>query len=228
MLENQQQIKVIGFDLDNTLYPHTPEIQRRIKEKIYKKTASLIGIQREDAREMFERLYNSEGNSYSSSGSRTIEEIGKRYGKRVSKEKGSEIVNGAVAEASILDLIEPNPPLKEMLRKLAGKMDLDLITNSSHYLTFAKLERIGIDYKVFSHMLIGGEHGSKSDGGVYRYWLSLRNLKPEQYMYVGDNLKQDVEPPKKLGIKTCMIGDSPKADFWIVDILGLDKILTQQ
>ena len=41
-------IKVVGFDLDGTLYPYTEEIQRRNREEIYGELSRILGIHFED------------------------------------------------------------------------------------------------------------------------------------------------------------------------------------
>lgn len=215
-------VRVIGFDLDNTLYPATPDIQKRIRGLIYKKVAGELGIKEEKARELFEQFYNSEGNPYSHSGGRTIREIARVYGRKIERD----IVQQALEEADILDLIERNPKLVEMLWTLEPRYGIDLITGSARKLALAKLERLGVEPDVFDYMLTTEENGSKTTGEAYRQWIKMRKFPPKDLVYVGDNKVQDVEVPKKLGIRTCFLGRSnPGADFHIQDILELEKML---
>lgn len=209
-------IKVIGLDLDGTLYPDTPEIQKRIRGKIYEKISQLCGILLEQSKNLFEENYR-----VIMSGSKTVAKIAQEHGKEV--DEGS-IIQDSLAEADILDLIEKNHYLNAMLERLAQKRDIDLLTSSEHNLALQKLSRLGIDRKIFSYFL-AYQDGSKSTGEKYQIWLAKRNLKPEQYLYVGDNQKLDVDMPKSLGIRTCVIGNYEKADFQIQSILELERLL---
>jgi len=215
-------ISLIGFDLDNTLYPSTEEMQARIRGKIYEKLSSHLGILVERARELFEENYNGVF-KWSHSGSRTIAEIGRQLGKTLD---GSDLVQQSLEEADIVDFIQPNPALSEMLRRLSGQFDLDLITGSGKGLAVKKLDRLGVSGYAFFYFFSGKEFGSKSTGDVYRHWIQERAVLPHQALYVGDNVRQDVEAPKKLGIRTCLVGkEDAAADYCIKNILDLERLL---
>ena len=63
-------IKVVGVDLDGTLYSITPEIRKRQRKKIYEKISSEFGISLGKAEELFEDNY-----SRIQSGSKTVKRI---------------------------------------------------------------------------------------------------------------------------------------------------------
>ena len=214
----RNKIQVIGFDLDNTLYPSTAEMQKKIREKIYEKISDLFGIDYEEAKRKFEESYLK-----IKSGSRAIRGIAKEVG-YCGEIDNLDLVQEAIQEADVLDLIKPNPKLKEMLLRLKKKLDLDLITGSSQNLILGKLSRLGIETHLFDYVL-DGDSGSKLDGDVFRRWVELRRGVPERMLYVGDNEKQDIDPPKSLGIKTCFIGEYSAADFQISNILDLERLL---
>jgi len=219
-------IEVIGFDLDGTLYPSTPDIQKKIRSNIYKKIAKIFFISEERSAELFEGLYNSEGFNYSSSGSRTIKEIGRIHGFDIGKEECSYLIDDSIADANILDLIEPNPQLSNMLERLSQERPVDLITNSEKDLALSKLERLSVNYSIFEKFLAGGEFGSKSDGTVYDFWVSQYNsFMPGQFLYIGDNFKQDILPPKRKGMQTCLVGkDHPETDYAVENILDVENL----
>lgn len=135
-LESNSKIKVIGFDLDGTLYPLTDEIQGRIRGKIYEKVADAFNLSFEKAKKIFEEEY-----AKLMSGSRTIERIAGKYGKNIN---GSDIVQESLQEANILDLIKPNPELVEMLCRISKTRGLDLLTGSEYDFAIEKLNRVGI------------------------------------------------------------------------------------
>lgn len=214
-------IRRIGFDLDNTLYPSTPEIQQRIRAKICEKLACALGLDVERVRVLFEENYNGTY-SWSKSGSRTISEIARQYDKSID---GSGIVQDSIEEADILDLINPNQKLNEMLTRMSDRYNLDLITGSRRRICIPKLHRLGIRPGIFG-LILSDEDGSKTQGDIYRKWLQVTETSASGVLYVGDNLKQDIIAPKKLGITTCLVGDSNGvSDFCIKNILDLEELL---
>ncbi len=216
-----KNISVIGVDLDGTLYTQSNEMQGRIREKIYDRLGLELDIPLDAASELFEEEYN--GNfPWSHSGSRTIEELGKRVDRRLD---GKGIVQQSIEQADILDLIPPNPEVNGMLGRLGTRFNLDLITSTSYDLAYAKLKKIGIDEGKFTQIFAEGKYGSKSSGEAYRHWIEKRNTLPEQMLYVGDNKKQDIEVPNSAGIRTCFIGEYSDADYSIENILDLETLL---
>lgn len=217
---DRKLIKVVGFDLDGTLYPTTPEIQERIRGKIAEKIAAACGIDVKKARIVFDEKYER-----FLSGSKTLDEIGREYGADFSNR---EVVQEAVEEANILDLIDENPRLVGMLQRLSGHRELDLLTSSEENLALQKLGRIGLS-RYFFRFFLTKKQGSKTTGEKYKLWLSKRvfvPFAPEEHLYVGDNERQDVDIPGALGIRTCVIGNYEGADFRISDILELEALLS--
>lgn len=210
-------IVAVGFDLDNTLYPSTPEIQERIRGRIYQKIAGLFGISFEGAKREFEEEY-----TRLMSGSKAIGEIARKLGK---KYDGSlDIVQEASQEANFLDLIKPNFELAEMLSRMRSQagVGLDLLTGSEYDFAMDKLARIGLSKNYFD-IILDAAHG-KTNGNMYREWLKLRETSPEKLLYVGDNKKQDIDVPKSLGIRTCHLGDYDAAEFQVKGILDVGKL----
>ncbi len=221
MLGALRRVKIIGFDLDGTLYPYTEEIQRRNSEEIYGELSKILGISFDKVDEVFNRLYNDRNESCCGSGSRTIERMGIMYGYKLN---GAEIVQKCLARANVLDLIDGNPKLVEMLISLSKRYCLDLVTSTHSSLMNPKLEKIGIGKALFDYILTG-ETISKSDGAMFRRWLELRCFEADEHLYVGDNNRVDVDIPKGLGIRTCFIGEYEEADLCIGGITELESIL---
>jgi len=210
------KIKIIGFDLDGTLYESTEEIQSRIRELIYKKISIGLGVNFKEAKNLFEESY-----AITSSGSKTIKKLEEQFQRELEKE----LVQNAIQEAEILDLIQFNPKLITFLEKLREKYSIDLLTDSRRDLALKKLNRMGIDKDIFGYFL-SAENGSKTDGTKFIEWVEKRgNHDPRTFLYVGDNKRQDVDSPKEFGITICFIGKYNKADFEIENIMGLEKLL---
>lgn len=216
---NKKIIEVIGFDLDGTLYPETPEIRNRVREKIYEKISELCKIPEEKSKELFEKNY-----SESYSGSESIKKILNTYDIII---KGKDIIQEALEEADVLDLLEENLNLSIMLEKLSQTKKIDLITGSNKNIALKKLSKLGIAPNLFEYIFTF-EDGSKTTGEKYLKWLGKRNLRPEQHLCVGDNRKQDIDVPNSLGIKTCIVGEYQNADFQIKNILELEELVRQR
>jgi len=212
MLNN---VKVIGFDLDNTLYPATPEIQKKIRTVIYKKISNEFNIPYEKSLELFEKFY-----SKHLSGTEAIKSIENSLSHSVHNKN---IIQEAVEEADFLELIRENNSLKNMLIRLKSKRHIDLITGSHYSLAIKKLDKIGIQ-NIFRYIFTKKD-GEKPSGKLYKKWITLTKLHPSKLLYIGDNQRQDIDIPKSLGIQTCIIGNYNNADFEINNILGLEKLL---
>ena len=220
MLDQQQEIlskiKVVGFDLDGTLYKITPEIQSRVRNLIYKKISKEFNIPYGRARNLFEEIY-----SETHSGSQTIKRLEQQFVKTVE----IDIIQDSLQEADILDLIPEDSKLVDLLNQLKEKYHLDVLTSGEGNLALEKLKRIGVDKDVFQYILTR-EDGLKNNGSLFQRWMQRRpDISQRDILYVGDNQKQDIDIPKQLGIKTCFIGEYSKADFQIKDILNLEKLL---
>jgi len=215
MFKMQNNISVIGVDLDGTLYPITPEIKKRQRENIYQKMSVHFGISAEEVGKLFEENYSKMG-----SGSRALESIAKSLEKPVPKE---DFIQEALEETDFLDLLEPNLKLSQMLNRISVTKKLDLITSSRCDFALEKLRRIGIYKEIFENIL--AHEGSKTTGEVYRKWLSKRGFPASQHLYVGDNQIQDIDVPNQLGIQTCFLGNYLMANFQIKSILDLESIL---
>ena len=213
-----KNIRAIGFDLDNTLYESTPEIQRKIRIRIYEKLSDYFKITFGNAMILFEREYKK-----LLLGSKAIISMAEFL---ETSAPNKDIVQDAIEESDILDLIEENSELNKMLKLLSKMKKIYLLTGSRRNLSLKKLEKLRIEKDVFKKIYTD-EDGSKSSGEMYKKWMSDTGFFPEEHLYVGDNKKQDVDAPKKLGIKTCFLGDYQNADFCIDNILELEEVLAQ-
>ena len=219
-MKTNSKIKVIGLDLDGTLYEDSIEIHEKIRGKIYEKISILINVPIADAADLFKEKYERIG-----SGTRVINEIAKEKG--ISDLNSSDFMQDAFQEANFLNLISPDKEVGNLIHRLSDKYDkrVDLITGSEYKLALGKLDRLGIKSECFG-LIFSSNDGSKTSGEMYEKWMGIRKeFGPENFLYIGDNIKQDIKSPKRFGIKTCHIGDSPDADYNIKNILELEKIL---
>ena len=191
------KIKVIGFDLDQTLYPKSPEIDQAIQIYLYREISKFLNIKTEKAKRLFSNIYK---NGKGLSGSKTLIKLG------FSEGRARNMVQEALENANIANFLEPNKEVEDLLEKLKSKyVSLDILTGSNTKNALLKIAHLKIPTNTFSHILTA-DHASKSDLSLYQMWLDLYpQLKPENFLYIGDRVLSDFEKPKELRIRSILV-----------------------
>lgn len=190
-------IKIIGFDLDQTLYPKSPEIDETIQAYIYTRIAAHKGCSIEEARALFYTHHPT------LSGRKTLEKLG--------IPNATDVVQEALERADIAKFLHPNPNVIHLLRDLRSRYgSLSLITGSDKSIAEKKLHSLQIPSTLFDFVVYGNV--SKSTGEAYQEWLSHfqkrdPKLTPGNFLYVGDRYSSDVEVPEKLGIQCWLVNN---------------------
>lgn len=211
----QKEVKIIGFDLDQTLCPKSPEIDKLVKSYIYRKIAEYRQCRFETAKRLFLRLYPKK-----MSGSEAIRMLAK-----ITKEKARRLVQEALERTNIDRFLIPDERVISLLKELKNRyVSVDLITGSPKNSMFHKIKRLGLA-DIFNHC-IDGEQASKSDGDAYQMWLNLHhNLKPGQFLYIGDEKNRDYQSANRFGIPVIMVNVSEDEKDNKLDCLQLPSLL---
>jgi len=214
----KEQIKVIGFDLDQTLYPKSPEIDTAIQVYLYHKIADHLHIPLAEAEKKFKDLYR-DGSGLS--GRLTLKAL------NIPDYKNS--IQEALEQADISRFLKPNDEINELLLQIKKKYRaIDIITGSNLKITTEKLLHLGMEPAMFSH-IITDDHFAKSNGDAYKAWLErYPGVDASDFLYVGDRPKTDYSVPRELGIVTILVNqkkvdpeiDSPQLPT-LLDIKGL-------
>ncbi len=188
-------IRVVGFDLDQTLYPKSPLIDEKIQGYLYEKIAEHKNVSLENARTLFNERYRGGAGL---SGRQTLLDLG--------LPNAAELVQEALEKADIASVLSPDPELNQLLAGLhSAYQGVDLITGSSKRQTDLKLAAITLAPHTFTH-IITADDSSKSSGESYQRWFALYpDYAPEQFLYVGDRIRIDHEIPAALGIHTALV-----------------------
>ncbi|MEK6854753.1 MAG: HAD family hydrolase [Nanoarchaeota archaeon] len=209
-------IKIIGFDLDNTLYPISEEIDYRIKAEIAKRI-----LEKKPELNSLEKAIEFSEKRYSELGSRSqvLREIG--------LSNPEQIVDECLATADIIDLLKYDKEVASLIKDLSKMFQIFLVTGSPKNLAIAKLKKIGIPAGLFKIKIYGDNPSLKKiDGSVFNYLLKKSKYAPEQHVYIGDNLLADILPTKALGIKTIAVGRKFKeADYCVDSIKEIRSLL---
>lgn len=213
---NLEKIKVIGFDLDQTLYPKSPEIDEAIQAYIAKRIAEYTGDTVEEAGKKFSVLF-----ADGISGTKALEMLG--------VPNDDDIVQMALERADIAKFLAPNAEVLKLLQDIKEQYDaIDLITGSDDMIARDKLEKLEIPSNLFD-VFITSDMFPKSNGDAYRHWLAqYPELGPENFLYIGDR-KGDYLVPKELGINAIMVNIAEPKDeldcLQLSDVLDLRKYL---
>ncbi|MGI9027472.1 MAG: HAD family hydrolase [Candidatus Saccharimonadales bacterium] len=194
MLPVQNSPKVIGFDLDQTLYPKSPEIDDAIQTYLYDKISYHLKVPRAEAQRRFKELYHGAGIS----GSQSLLRLGIPNAK--------DTIQEALEKANIAEYLQPDPQTLSLLKNIKQKYGhIDIVTGSNRSNTLKKLTHMAIPAELFKHVITASD-GPKSDGTTYRLWLSkYPQYSPDQFLYIGDRAASDYYSPRELGIKTILV-----------------------
>jgi len=210
-------IKSVGFDLDQTLYPKDSKIddiiRNQIAWKILEKVPTLNNIQK--VREIYEKKYLEIG-----SWTKIFKEIGFENPKETSYK--------CFVNADFTHLLKEDNKLVKIIKSLCQKYSTFLITSGPKNLSLNKLKKIGINPDLFKYSIFGDDKDftSKTNGKVFKDFLKNSPYLPNQHVYIGDSLKADILPSKASGMKTIAVGEKiQEADFSIEQIYGIKALL---
>ncbi len=121
--------------------------------------------------------------------------------------------------------VTPNIAVIAMLRRLATRYRLGLVTNGGSESQREKLRRAGMS-EFFSVLYISGESGfPKPAPQMFRSALAELDCAPADAIFVGDSLRCDIQAAAALGIQTCWVDTKlrthPAADVVIGHVLEL-------
>lgn len=134
---------------------------------------------------------------------------------------------GAADPAGLGDIgahIFYNPPLPEkmdllpgaddVLRALAGRMTLFLVTSGVRETQWKKIRAAGLEGR-FERIFVVEKFQNESKETAFHRILNGWNLRPEELLSVGNRLREEIRHAKKLGARTCYfeygehIGETP-------------------
>jgi FMN phosphatase YigB (HAD superfamily) len=208
-----KDLKAIGFDIDNTLYVETQEIRDLIQERIVRSAAKLLGRDFSDV----EKEYNKH-NAILQSGRRSLEALGIK--------NGVDLVQEALEHTNVASTLHRDERLVSMMKHLASKYKLFLISGSGVKEARLKLAVLGLDMSLFSVTIFAESKYHREDGSAFRHISSELNIPLSQMMFVGDRENVDIVPAASFGLVTAMVNNvSSKATYNLNTIYDLEEIL---
>jgi len=210
---DKSAIKLIGFDLDQTLYAESKETHLAYRKALYQMLGECLKIDPKEAERLFIEGYAKLG-----SGTETVRALGIKNSERFSAEVSN------IAQQHLF--LTRDEKLLELIEYLQKSYVLFLITASGEKSSYEKLEKLGVVPDIaFAYKIFGdSQHGGKTRGRSFAQLIALSGRHPEEHLYVGDREAADILPAKKAGMRTAMAwSNSRLADFSIPTIYDLKK-----
>ena len=213
---NFQNIRVLIWDIDGTLYKPNPLMWQEIFEASYKTIMVHTGWSRTKSISKFESIYPNVTTSQTSA---------------VSQITGLPVPQVAVESELYKDrkkFLKRDPQLIRLFQKLS-KYQHFILANGIIAKTLETIEVLGLEPKIFKTIVTSEIVGvNKPDPLGFKYILKSTKLSPEKHLMIGDREKVDLEPAKKLGMKTCLVWTKTKsqvADITLPILYELADIL---
>lgn len=209
MLEN---IKVIGWDVDQTLYKDTKKSKSYFNNEIYKKVAKRYNVSLKKAKEIYTKKYKEIGSNTKA----FIElDIG-----------GKEGILEMLANTDYKKFLTKDKKLIQMFERLKSYRHI-ITTNNTHKGVTNILNTLGVPKETFEAIITAEDTiNSKPHPESFEKILELTGAKPEECVYIGDRDEMDIIPAKQLGMKTILVwGKSKIADISLPSVYEVVKLL---
>jgi putative hydrolase of the HAD superfamily len=125
------------------------------------------------------------------------------------------------------------PDVRKVLERLQENYPLAIVTNGMSAYSLPELRILGIA-DLFNPIIVSGDYGyRKPDPRLFEQALHRLQVHPEQAVYVGNDLEQDVGAARQVGMKTVFFASNQKqidpfstqADYVIYHFADLSQAL---
>lgn len=211
-----KNIKVIAWDMDTTLYKPNSALGKAFLDGCVWELAKIKNISFKKAQKIFDRERNKTNSS-----SQVFLNLFKENTPAETFYKLWEIQR----RIGKVNFLRKDPKLPELLRSLKNFRHF-LISNSVPEEIDSVLSAIGLQRDYFEKCISVVDAGEPKPGSKpFELLLKLTGLPPEQHLYIGDREKVDIEPAKKLGMKTILVwGESKIADLSLPSVYDVASV----
>jgi putative hydrolase of the HAD superfamily len=194
-------IRVILFDLDDTLYPRSAGIMLEIRRLIMDFIQTQFGLSLEEADALRDEYLHAYGTTM--------------RGLQVNHGIDPDQYLHHVHAIALHEYLQPNPELDDVLDTLSQEMIV--FTNASREHAERVLDVLGIRQH-FSRIVDIRDMAfeSKPQPSAYRRICQLLQIAPEECVLVEDNVR-NLCPAKEIGMSTVLVGDGSQAHHRCVD-----------
>jgi len=191
-------VRAVIFDIDGTLY-YSSGYLRHLTGAVIEALAELMGVDLREAELIFRSVKDRV---------KTISTGLKLLG--IDRRRFYEVV---VERVEPCKYIRPRPELKELLSHLRARgIRVGCHTNSSRRLAEMVLRCLGLSLEDFDLVITCDDAEPKPSEDGYLAAMKILGLRPEEILYVGDRWEVEVEPAKRLGMRTALVSPKPRGD----------------
>ena len=211
------EIAAVCFDLDQTLYRDTPEIQHAVRNELYAVVSRHSGLSIDEARVAFQEHFQGLGST-----SKTLAKFG--------VPSPREAVRDCLDRANVARFLEKDEHLYQLLCKIKQRSDtplLYLITDSRQLTARRKLDALGITPAFDKLFCWDTQEANKSNRNIFGHIQGDLQRAPEDLVMVGNSPQDDIYFPSRLGWKTIHLSSPPcrEATVGINAIYDLEQVL---
>ena len=121
------------------------------------------------------------------------------------------------------DCYKDNPEVNDVIKYLASKYDLYVLSNWSTETQKGRLKNMGI-LKYFKEVIGGDQNYYKPDKRAYQF--ILEKYKPNECLFIGDDIEKDIIPALELGMQAIWKNNEKSNNYQTInEIKELKRIL---
>ena len=196
MVKNSGNIKVIIFDLDDTLYDCSGTLVVRGRRQVSKTIAKLINCSEEEAYQLqldMEEKYGVKANIY--------EKIVSHYHLpgTYAQELLEEFVHTDISDITVF------PDVIDTMIQLKGRgYWMVLVTSGDKEIQRKKIDVLGLNNRYFDDIVITERNKGQPKKACFQEIMKRYDLQAEEFVCVGDKIDDELTASKSLGMVTVM------------------------
>jgi putative hydrolase of the HAD superfamily len=189
-------IKAVIFDLDNTLIDFMKMKKLSCEAAMDAMISAGLKIERKKGMKILFQLYHEHGLEYQKIFQVFLKQVLGRIDYGI-------MASGIVAYRRVKEgLLYPYSNVVPALNELKKKYKIAILSDAPRIQAWTRLAAMNIQDKFDIVVTFDDTKTRKPDRKPFLYVLKKLHLKPEECLMVGDSLKKDITPAKKLGFKT--------------------------
>jgi HAD superfamily hydrolase (TIGR01662 family) len=233
MSECSLTIKAVLFDMGSTLVKYDVEFF----EEVFHRILLSLSIPKSlgDIKEAFSSAKNEaeDLSLLSSFGKMKCEEYWNHWDSLVLKHLGmaEHVELGKVVQSKWFDFVDCTlyPEVRDVLSELKLRgLKIGLISNGYEEEINLILEKVSLEKATFD-IIVGVDtiKQAKPNPDIFKYAINKLDVKPEETMFVGDNVEADYKGAENAGIHALLIDRTQKQQSDLKTIKNLKEILSQ-
>lgn len=119
-------------------------------------------------------------------------------------------------QSQLMQSIQPDPATLQLLQTLMPIFTLAIVSNGAHHKQIEKINRACLQ-SFFSEITISGSMGvKKPHPAIFTHTLNRLRRVPEDCLFIGDDLINDIQGAHQVGMKTCWLNTGELPDGFAV------------